>query len=148
MTPFALGAAAAAAAFIVTAVAVVCLPAMAVMLALGVNWRAGIGLTLGLAIPAIALTSYRRGPQNRAEELVTLGCCGTCGYPLDALPPTPAGMTPCPECGSTWRVAPAAATRCPICQAPLGNPRVPDDGRIECPECESALRIRIDAARE
>lgn len=144
MAPFALGALAAATAFAATAFAVICLPAMAVMHMLGAGWRAGIGLTVGLVLPVVALIAYRQGPQNRADTLRSLGCCGTCGYSLDSLTPGPDGLTVCPECGSSWRHPSQEAACCPVCKTSLGSLPIPEHGLAECPECESPLRIRFE----
>lgn len=148
VVPLAVGALAAAVGFVAGAAAVACLPAIALMYALGAPLRAGIALTIGLAFCVIALRSYLQAPQNRAYQLSEIGRCGACGYCLDNLAPDSRGLIRCPECGASWRSTYVAAMSCPFCTHSLAGIPMPENGVLECPECESALRIRIDAAED
>jgi hypothetical protein len=65
---------------------------------------------MALAIPMSAiLMSHLVPPDLRrisAQIVVAKGCCASCGYVIESLPPDPDGCTTCPECGAAWKLPP------------------------------------------
>lgn len=148
VVPIAVGALTAAVGFVAGAAAVACLPAIALMYALGAGWPYGVAFTIGLALPVLALRSYLQAPQNRAYQLAEIGRCGACGYRLDKLSPDSCGMIRCPECSASWRPTGAAAMCCPFCTHSLTGTPMPENGVLECPECQTSLRVLVDAGED
>jgi len=66
----------------------------------------GVLVFIGLIVAAhIVIRAYvRRGTLNQlARTAVAEGVCGSCAFPLQAVPVADDGCMTCPECGASWR---------------------------------------------